>query len=230
MNTTRRKLLSSVVALGAAGFGLSRIPTRSGARATASFASESVAIDAPDGELLDLSIAPAGTIEWTGLDAPADELAVTLAARLAPDGEFATLGTVRKPVRGLSGRTTYAFARRDLLGGDPFVAGDFEPTGDSRTRTVELRFALVVTGATGAVVLSEAVSDRFTVTVDAVSGTVIETPTPEPTTAATTAETTETSTATSTTTVEETTAQTTETTTATSVPDSTLGTQTTRQE
>ncbi|MFC7045022.1 hypothetical protein ACFQH6_05925 [Halobacteriaceae archaeon GCM10025711] len=124
-------------------------------------------VESHDGTLASLTIAPAGTVAWSGLEAPAKKLELALDARLGGTKSYTGVAERHQPVAGLHGSTPYRFKSHDLLDASGFDATAFEPETDGaeRTRTVTLRLRATVRGTGGRTLTSRTVTATFAVTV-----------------------------------------------------------------
>ncbi|UPV99436.1 hypothetical protein M0R88_12995 [Halorussus gelatinilyticus] len=167
MNLDRRRLLGVIAGVASGGAGASAFSSRSGARAGATFAADDLTVRTDDGALGAVTVAPAGTVSWSGLETPAGGVALTLYAKYAADLRFRKLAGQRLPAAGLHGEADYAFQSRDLLAVEGFDTSDFDPDdGERATRRVALRLAVTVVGADGETTLTTGYADaRFDVTV-----------------------------------------------------------------
>ncbi|MFC4551692.1 MULTISPECIES: hypothetical protein [Halorussus] len=238
MNTDRRRLLGALAGVAAGGAGLASLLPAAHASADADFAAEDVTVASDDGNVRGVTVAPAGTVAWRGLDEPAGRVALSLYAKLDADYRYRKLATDSLSARGLHGETAYDFGALDLLDREGFAAADFSAAdGETRTRRLRLRLAFEVYAAAGETALARGYADAvFDVTVENLAGSgdvdgdaavAVETQTTETTATETAASTaTETATETETSTATDSTASTTSTTTAERTTATTSGTTT----
>ena len=167
MNLDRRRLLGLLAGVAVGGAGASALSRRGEASAGATFAASDLTVRTDDGSLDSLTVAPAGTVSWSGLETPAGGVALTLSATYG-GRPFRALASQRLPAAGLHGETDYAFESRDLLGVEEFDASDFAAAdGERVTETVRLRLAVTVVAADGETTLTTGRADaRFDVTVE----------------------------------------------------------------
>jgi len=168
MNTDRRRLLGVLAGAAAGGAGASAYAHTSRADAGATFAASDVTVRTHDGALGAVTVAPAGTVSWSGLEEPAGSVALALYAKLDSDPRFYELDGQRLDAAGLHGETGYQFETRNLLGGPGLVAADFEPgDGEILTRVVRLRLEVTVYASDDETVLTSGDADAtFDVTVE----------------------------------------------------------------
>jgi hypothetical protein len=168
MNTDRRRLLSVLAGAAAGGAGASAYARTSRADAGAAFAASDVTVRTHDGALGAVTVAPAGTVSWSGLEEPAGSAALALYAKLDSDPRFHELDGQRLDAAGLHGETGYRFETRNLLGGPGLAAADFEPgDGETLTRVVRLRLEVTVYASDDETVLTSGDADAtFDVTVE----------------------------------------------------------------
>ncbi|WP_162224147.1 hypothetical protein [Halorussus salinus] len=167
MNLDRRRLLGLLGGVAVGGAGASALSSRSGASAGVTFAASDLTVRTDDGSLDSLTVAPAGTVSWSGLETPAGGVALTLSAAYG-GRSFRDLASQRLPAAGLHGEADYAFESRDLLGVEEFDASDFAAAdGERVTETVRLRLTVTVVAADGETTLTTGRADaRFDVTVE----------------------------------------------------------------
>jgi hypothetical protein len=167
MNLDRRRLLGLLAGVAAGGAGASALSRRGEASAGATFAASDLTVRTDDGSLDSLTVAPAGTVSWSGLETPAGGVALTLSATHG-GRPFRDFASQRLPAAGLHGETDYAFESRDLLGVEEFDASDFAAAdGERVTETVRLRLAVTVVAADGETTLTTGYADaRFDMTVE----------------------------------------------------------------
>ncbi|WP_137283475.1 hypothetical protein [Halorussus salinisoli] len=168
MNLDRRRLLGVLAGVTAGGASASAFARSGSANAGATFDASDVTVESDDGSLRALTVAPAGTTSWSGLEAPARQVSIVMYAKLDTDLEYHRLDSQRLGASGLHGETDYAFGTRNLLATSAFSAGDFEPSGDgqTRTRTVRLRLVVTVTGTDGTELTSGHSDATFEVSVE----------------------------------------------------------------
>jgi hypothetical protein len=168
MNTDRRRLLGVLAGAAAGGAGASAYARTSRADAGAAFAASDVTVRTHDGALGAVTVAPAGTVSWSGLEEPAGSAALALYAKLSSDRRFHELDGQRLDAAGLHGETGYRFETRNLLGGPGLAAADFEPgDGETLTRVVRLRLEVTVYASDDETVLTSGDADAtFDVTVE----------------------------------------------------------------
>jgi hypothetical protein len=168
MNTDRRRLLGVLAGAAAGGVGASAYARTSRADAGATFAASDVTVRTHDGALGAVTVAPAGTVSWSGLEEPAGSAALALYAKLSSDRRFHELDGQRLDAAGLHGETGYQFETRNLLGGPGLAAADFEPgDGETLTRVVRLRLEVTVYASDDETVLTSGDADAtFDVTVE----------------------------------------------------------------
>ena len=168
MNTDRRRLLGALAGVAAGGAGLASLLPAASASADADFAAEDVTVATDDGNVRGVTVAPAGTVSWRGLDEPAGRVALSLYAKLDADYRYRKLATDSLSARGLHGETAYDFGALDLLDRDGFAAADFSAAdGETRTRRVRLRLAFEVYAGDGETALTKGYADTvFDVTVE----------------------------------------------------------------
>ena len=168
MNTDRRRLLGVLAGAAAGGAGASAYAHTSRADAGATFAASDVTVRTHDGALGAVTVAPAGTVSWSGLEEPAGSVALALYAKLGSDPRFHELEGQRLDAAGLHGETGYRFETRNLLGGPGLAAADFEPgDGETLTRVVRLRLEVTMYASDDETVLTSGDADAtFDVTVE----------------------------------------------------------------
>ncbi|WP_210424137.1 hypothetical protein [Halorussus ruber] len=167
MNTDRRRFLGLLAGVAAGGAGASALARTGRADAGATFAASDVTVRTHDGALGALTIAPAGTVSWSGLEEPAENAALVLYAKLDSALRYRELDGQRLDAAGLHGETEFRFETRDLLDGRGFSPADFTPDdGERRTRTVRLRLGVTVFGADETVLTSGYADATFDVTVE----------------------------------------------------------------
>lgn len=168
MNTDRRRLLGLLAGVAAGGVGASAFARTGRADAGATFAASDVTVRTHDGALDAVTVAPAGTVSWSGLEEPAGSVGLVLYAKLDSALRYRELDGQRLDAAGLHGETDYRFETRNLLAGSGFSAADFEPDdGENRTRTVRLRFDITVYATDDETELTTGYADAtFDVTVE----------------------------------------------------------------
>lgn len=167
MNTDRRRLLGLLAGVAAGGAGASAFARTGRADAGATFGASDVTVRTHDGALDAVTVAPAGTVSWSGLEEPAGSVALSLYAKLDSALRFRELDGQRLDATGLHGEADYQFGTRDLLDGPGFSAADFEPDdGETRTRTVRLRLSVAVYATDGTELTAGYTDATFDVTVE----------------------------------------------------------------
>jgi hypothetical protein len=187
MNADRRRLLGVLAGVAAGGAGAAALAQRTGASTRMRFDADDVTVASDDGTLRSLSVAPSGTVSWSGLEEPAGSVTLALHAKLARDREHVGLATQRLDAAGLHGETEYAFETMALFDFQGFSSGDFAAR-DGRTSAtpVQLRFDITVNATDGTTLTTDYAVRTFVVRVrnlaerTDVSGTAnveVETPT-----------------------------------------------------
>jgi len=173
----RRALLTGAAALlGSGSAGAVLLSESSRPVVAASFTASNVSSATHDGAVDAVTIAPAGTVSWDGLDAAPTGCAVAVSVRDA-DSEAAAwteVTTETLPISGLSdsddfeiresgaGNSPHSGGSIDLTDG-PFSAADFAASdGESATTTVDIRLVATITAED---TQRATVTDSFDVTV-----------------------------------------------------------------
>jgi len=166
MNADRRRLLGALAGVAAGGAGAVALATRTGASTRVRFDAGDVTVESDDGTLRSLSVAPSGTVSWSGLEEPAGSVTLALYAKLARDREYAALATQRLDAAGLHGETDYAFETMALFDFQGFSAGDFAARDGSTSATpVQLRFEITVNATDGTTLTTDYAVRTFVVRV-----------------------------------------------------------------
>ncbi|WP_158057767.1 hypothetical protein [Halorussus halophilus] len=168
MNTNRRKVLGALAGVAVGGASATLFTRSAGATVETEFTADDLAVETADGTVRGLTVAPAGSIAWDGLEEPARSVSLTLHAKLDADFKFHRLATRTLTARGLHGETAYDFGTQHLLRTDGFEAPDFEaPDGETRTRHVRLRLSYEVFAGDDRTSLASGYADTaFSVTVE----------------------------------------------------------------
>lgn len=144
-------VLASVAAGGAAA---SAFSGTSRASAGATLTASDVTVRTDDGALSALTVAPAGTVSWSGLEEPAGSVRLSLHAKRGSAASH-LLTTQRLSAAGIHGETDYAFDTRDLLDSEVLSTDDFDPAdGERVTREVALEIAVEVVASDGETTLT----------------------------------------------------------------------------
>lgn len=187
MNADRRRLLGVLAGVAAGGAGASVLARQSSASTRVNVDAGDVTVESDDGTLRSLSVAPSGTVSWSGLETPAGSVTVALYAKLARDRGYSELATRRLDAAGLHGETGYAFETMELFATPGFASADFAARdGTTNATPVQLRFEIAVTAPDGTTLTTAFAVETFVVRVRNtaeqadVSGTAnvgVETPT-----------------------------------------------------
>lgn len=168
MNTDRRRFLGLLAGVAAGGAGASAFARTGRADARATFVASDVTVRTHDGALDAVTVAPAGTVSWSGLEESAGSVALALHAKLDSALQYHELASRRLDAAGLHGGTDYQFETHNLLHESGFSARDFGPgDGETLTRQVRLRLAVTVYATDDETVLTTGYADAtFDVTVE----------------------------------------------------------------
>lgn len=137
------------------------------ASADTSFTANDATVTSPDGSVKSVTIAPAGTVTYSGMEQEPSGISVTVSVKTSSMDGWKTVESKSLSVSGLEGSASYRFQKSDLLASTVMSASSFEAAdGSTATTDVQVKVTAVVVGggSEGADVTSEATS-TFTVSV-----------------------------------------------------------------
>ncbi|MFB6105874.1 MAG: hypothetical protein ABEJ70_02770 [Halobacteriaceae archaeon] len=129
-------------ALAATGVG-----TIAGPATAVSFSATDVSVTSQNGKLQDLTVAPTGTVRYSGLEAVPPRATVRTQVRVG--GAWQTVATSRRPVSGHAGSVSFDFAPVSLFSGTGLSASSFAANSPQNptTTTVTVRVHVTFPGA-----------------------------------------------------------------------------------
>lgn len=164
-DTSRRRVFGVLVsvALLTAFFAMS-----GGATAQTTFDAKNVQVTSDNGQLQSLTVAPNGTVEYSGLEKNISSITVSVSIKKSSSGSWQQLDSQSVSATGYSGTAKYSFGTIDVMQNSGLSKSDFH-SKDGNTATTDLVVRISVTmqgaGAGGADVTSNE-TDTFTVSVE----------------------------------------------------------------